>query len=435
MTGNVSELNNPAYAFDRNGNYPNVYPTNMDNYDVLGPEPSIRGRQLFIPINIWFTLQSKMSFPLVSLQYQELNIEVELKSIEQLFTIRDVEKLIKPTTNNSELNTSAYTIGPHIKPNFNKDEYQFYRFLQPPPWKNSSPNITLNNGDWEDKRTIWSADVHLLCTYAFLSDEEIQYFASKEQKYLIKEIYHHTYENIVGSSKVNLKSSSGMVSNFMWFLQRNDIHLRNEWSNYTNWPYDKQPFGLINPNGIILDDDNNIVDINAKSITINDTSYNPSINTDNSLTNIKITGNYSPENIKNIMNKWGLILDGKYRENTLDSGVLSYVEKYARNQGYSREELYCYNFSLSSNPFDVQPFGAMNLSKFKKIEFEITTNIPSMNPEPSQANFVFNENGECIGTNYNQFNIYNYTYTLNIIEERYNILSFLNGNASLMYTR
>ena len=135
------------------------------------------------------------------------------------------------------------------------------------------------------------------------------------------------------------------------------------------------------------------------------------------------------------MNKWGLILDGKYRENTLDSGVLSYVEKYARNQGYSREELYCYNFSLSSNPFDVQPFGAMNLSKFKKIEFEITTNIPSMNPEPSQANFVFNENGECIGTNYNQFNIYNYTYTLNIIEERYNILSFLNGNASLMYTR
>jgi hypothetical protein len=29
----------------------------------------------------------------------------------------------------------------------------------------------------------------------------------------------------------------GMVSSWMWYFQRSDINLRNEWSNYTNWPY------------------------------------------------------------------------------------------------------------------------------------------------------------------------------------------------------
>ena len=28
-----------------------------------------------------------------------------------------------------------------------------------------------------------------------------------------------------------------MVSNYMWRFRRSDAYLRNEWSNYTNWPY------------------------------------------------------------------------------------------------------------------------------------------------------------------------------------------------------
>ena len=34
-----------------------------------------------------------MAFPLVSLQYNELNIEVEMRSINELFMIRDVEHI------------------------------------------------------------------------------------------------------------------------------------------------------------------------------------------------------------------------------------------------------------------------------------------------------------------------------------------------------
>ena len=33
----------------------------------------------------------------------------------------------------------------------------------------------------------------------------------------------------------------------MWFLRRSDCDLRNEWSNYTNWPYNFLPFNVISP--------------------------------------------------------------------------------------------------------------------------------------------------------------------------------------------
>jgi hypothetical protein len=37
-----------------------------------------------------------------------------------------------------------------------------------------------------------------------------------------------------------------MVSSWMWFLQRNDVNMRNEWSNYTNWAYNNLPRNVIN---------------------------------------------------------------------------------------------------------------------------------------------------------------------------------------------
>ena len=85
------------------------------------------------------------------------------------------------------------------------------------------------------------------------------------------------------------------------------------------------------------------------------------------LTDYKITGNFSPENRKNIMLTWGLVLDGKYRENVLDADIFNYVEKYARSNGNSPDGLYCYDFCLHTSPYDFQPSGAINLSKFKNI--------------------------------------------------------------------
>ena len=51
----------------------------------------------------------------------------------------------------------------------------------------------------------------------------------------------------MGSKRVCL-DSLGMVSNWLWYFRRTDAFLRNEWSNYTNWPYDHLPYNVIDPN-------------------------------------------------------------------------------------------------------------------------------------------------------------------------------------------
>ncbi len=819
MTGNIPELNDPANAFQRNGYYPNVYPTNIPNFNIVGPEPSIRARKLYIPLNIWFTLASKMAFPLVSLQYQEFYIEVDIRPLNELFTVRDMETVVNPTTNSpflpapdngwENLPTSSVTIGPHIKPDFSNQLYQFYRFLQPPPsfiniknkvhivvgagtitntesafvysldgknwidspeqsifsyiisissnkdnffvamgrksnnidnanefayssdgknwlpsptpvgsiftlrgfgqiaygnnmwvavgqqstfapgtgnqfaysfdgknwvtsptpeysiflggttvkyangiwvaggipndpltppivntrnrfaysfdginWQasptptpvdkiyavvvsieygnnlwvatqssgvtgdhitetaystdginwvaNPVPNIisewaygglaygngvwvsigssydpgqspignelsyslngkdwlpaetprrtifnppmvgnaaghgslgeimwddnlqlfiatsrasdeiqsnefayssdgknwlpsptvqgslveigsALGNGyyyedtnsvleDWKDKNTIWNTDIHLESTYAFLTDEEVKTFAANEQKYLIKQAYHYIHDNIVDSAKPSLISSLGMVSNWMWYFQRDDVNLRNQWSNYTNWEYDYQPYSVVDPSGCFdLNGTPTLGTPNAPLVTVissggSTQQVNPANNPGGFNTGYKITGNYQLANQKTIMRTWGLLLNGKYRETTQDAGVLDYIEKYTRTSGNAPDGLYCYNFCLHTNPFDFQPSGAINISKFNQIEFELTTYPPPLNPN-SQRIDICDASGNSIGVDKPVWNIYNYTYNLNILEERYNILSFIGGNASLMYAR
>ena len=408
MTGNVPELNDPANSGTRLNVYPNAYYDNTD----LGPEPSIRARKLYIPLNIWFTLAAKMAFPLISLQYNELYIEVEMRPINELYVVRDVT--------NINMN--------YQQANQTDNLFQFYRFIQPPP------NIELDYTN-ADKRTNWAADIHLISTYGFLDEDEMNVFATEEQQYLIKEVYEYSFPNVTGSKKVSLESLS-MVANWMWYFQRSDDYMRNEWSNYSNWPYDYLPSDLQLPteqNGFL-----------PLIIPCGRGSYTPAIDPSGSgcfagqfdvPSNIYVTGQYNPGNQKDIMQNWALLLDGAYRENQLDSGIFNYVEKYARSTGNSPDGLYCYNFNLNTDPFDFQPSGAMNLSKFKVIEFEFNTYQPPLDPQ-AQVFTVCNQlTGDIIGINKPTWRIYDYNYDLTVLEERFNVLSFIGGNAALMYAR
>jgi hypothetical protein len=277
MTGNVAELNDPGNVGPRGNAYPNAYYT--DN--PVGPEPSIRARKLYIPINFWFTLAAKMAFPLVALQYNELEINITLRPIQEIIVIRDVAD----QQNNY----------PYIQPNFNESLQQFYRFLQPPP------DISLNTTSYQDKRTNWNADVHLISTYGFLSEEESKVFAAREQKYLFKSIYDWKFFNVTGSQRVKMENTMGMVSSWMMTFQRSDINLRNEWSNYTNWPYNYLPqeVDFADPSG------NWILDCNPATEAGIGPGYNPD---DGKHTGYFTTGLFNPQNQKDILLQMGILL-------------------------------------------------------------------------------------------------------------------------------
>jgi hypothetical protein len=631
MTGSIPEFTDPANFSGRRGTYPNVY----YNTSQQGPEPSIRGRKLYIPLNAWFCNNSRTAFPLVALQYNELQIDVVMRPVRELFVTRDITY---PATTAAEVAQA-----PFIQPNFNEPEYQFYRFLQPPP------SIDIVDADaYADKRTDWNADVHLLSTYCFLSAEESRVFASQEQKYLLKSAYDWNFKNITGNHRVELQNTMGMVSTWMFLFQRSDINLRNQWSNYTNWPYtnmipdDVTPAPatgtFINPCDIITqtvldldfyknyattphnativvpatsvsqfavgqtitityDANNTItgtiitiigtsitfsvtgVTTNATQVTIYDNTTasntvfgtrntysflvnappfpqgnnyiiqtvtcrfqlnagygNPSssisfelnnttegiryispdvfvMNTPYGTTNmftysfhsccvpnnnsfnlgfnatlpidwivvnvpttfnkyygtitgypvsytsgvvtvnadlptigpglepsgtpsgLFITQDYNVENQREILQQLGILLNGSYRENLLESGVYNYVEKYIRTAGSAPFGLYVYNFGMDASNITYQPSGAINMSKFSTIELEFSTYVPPLDPSANFYTICDPETGVPIGVNKPQWRIYDYNYDLTVLEERYNVLTFIGGNCALMYAR
>lgn len=405
MTGNTKEMNDPANTENRVNTYPNVFYSSHEN----GSYPSIFSRKLYIPINAWFTMNSKMAFPLVATQNSELHINITMRSIEELFTIRDVQD-----------NINNY---PRIRPNFNNINHQLYRFLQTPP------SIELTDDTFGNKQTLWNADIHLIANYCFLSEDERRLFAAKDQSYLVKTIHEYKFNDIVGTKKVELQTM-GLVSNWMFNFQRNDVYLRNEWSNYSNWPY------KYIPQNIFLAENTLPVDYVFNSDAIRDIiTTGPGINVaEGSLTNLYIRGDYNNVNIKNILDEFGILLDGNYRENLQDFGIYEYIEKYSRSNGNSPSGLYCYNFSLNSSPYELQPSGAINMSMFNKVELEISTHVPELN-EDAQVLTICDQNDNIIAINKPSWIIYDYTYDLYLYEERYNILTFAGGNCGWMYTR
>ena len=403
MIGQVPELVDPSNANSRINSYPNAYYTD----DLAGPEPSIRGRILYIPLNTWFGLKSQMAFPLTSLQYNELHINITFRPINQLCIIRDVFD----ATNNY----------PYVSPNFNLWYMQFFRFLQPPP------DVYVDINSYSDTRTLWNADIHLNCTYCFLSNEEERLFALQEQKYLLKQVHEKIIHNVTGPNKVEL-DSLGMVSNWLFYFQRSDANLRNEWSNYTNWPYNYLPVNVRQ-----APTTGTYTVYRSINGVLTPVEIGPGVNPDGTLTGMLINQSYNPQNDKMILVAMGILLDGSYRENIQPAGVFDFIEKYVRTTGSAPPGLYCYNFSVHSNNADMQPSGAINMSRFNQIELEFTTIIPPLDPLAQSLNICDPETGTIIGVNKPTWRIYDYNFDLHLFEERINVVNFIGGNVGLMY--
>ena len=419
MTGNISELNDPANYNNRNNNYPSAFTFNSSiiSSDISGIEPSIGDYNLYIPINSWFSMSSLMALPLICLQYSELFIDFTLRPINELYTIRDV-------LYSNTINPIPYNNFPYIQANQNNFIYQFKRFIHPPPFRDLSYNVD----NYVNLRTTINSNIHLICTQCFLEETERIHFAKNSQSYLIREINEYNFEKVIKSNKVKIESK-GLISSWMWYFQRSDVASRNEWSNYTNWLYeDKIPNDLTKL----------IIDTGTSQYKY----YSPHFSYSGDISkNIYITG-YSPDvysqtNQCEIMKNFAIICDGKYREQDFDSNIFSKLEKYNKSSGTcSKTGLYCYNFSLTTDPFKCQPTGAFNTNLFKTIEFEYNNySNPPIDPIASNFSIICDETGSAIGVTKDPTSIYKYTYNLYVIEEKYNILLFQNGFAGLVYSK
>jgi hypothetical protein len=261
---------------------------------------------------------------------------------------------------------------PYVAPNFNLWYMQFHRFIQPPP------DIAIDINSYSDLRTLWNTDVHLNCTYCFLSDEERRLFALNEQSYLIKQVYEQIFYNVTGSQIIEL-NSNGMVPAWMFYFQRSDSNTRNQWSNYSNFPYETVP---------------NYITPAPNTVVIGEETYD---GPGTSPENLYCTIIASSDNVKNVLVNMAILLDGSYRENSQGAGIFNYIGKYVQTPGAAPEGLYVYNFCNDTGSF-LQPSGAINMSHFHTIQLEFNTIYPPLNYLAQSTAICDPETKQIIGT-------------------------------------
>ena len=448
MTGHTTEMNDPANFSTNNGNYPNYLG------QALSCSPSIRGRKLYIPLNIWSTLSSKLALPLLCLQKNQLKIQIECRAIRELFVIRDINQYITRQWDVSA-NTSggyiynddvSYSTPPYISTMNTVDpKYQLYLFLTQlleEGTNNLYPALKFGGVEFDpSKQTSWDADPHLIATYGFIGEEETRQFVDNPPSYLIRQVIEHYIEQPTNKQENVRFQTSGLVSSWMWYFQRDDAFSRNEWSNYTNWPYSTLPYPCI---GIYdLSKNLNVTSYPKPCPPKWSTGFNGlgascfpytpySKFNDPSSCIPCITGPYRTDNINRIMRSWSLILDGSIREKELPGSVLDNVEKYVRTSGNAQNGLYCYNFCLNTDPFQYQPSGAMNLSICRHCEWQYTTFKPVQDTS-AQLLIVCDGSDNMIGYNKAYWRLNTYDFNLHIMEERYNIMKFENNIIKLEY--
>jgi len=385
MIGNVPEMYDPKQMYN------NIYPNALSYLDTsknpISPEPSIRGRKLYIPLMAWFCNSTKTSLPLIALQYQEVEIKIEFRCVKELFTIFNDKNVRK-------------------SPNSSDKSYQMWRFLQEPPLiENTCDEIKKTNDEltklYTNRRNDWNTDIHLMGTYIFLGDEERRVMAAQEHNILVKTQYEWDYLDTTGSKRIEIPSRD-MVSSYMWRFRRSDVNERNEWSNYQNYDFEDSI-----PSGIQI------------------------------ATNLWCTSKRSPKNIKYIMTDMAILCGQDYRETTLDEGVYRYIEKFNRTSGISKDGLYCYNFCTNTNRNMYQPTGAQNTNKWKHIIFEFNTIEPPKNPDETNSVEVLcdQDSGAIIGIRKNDWKLNEYNFDLRVFEERYNVIQIIGGRVGLLCAR
>lgn len=542
MIGNVPSINKPEDAYTNNGNYPNVtWNINITDQNLLdeaskwrgrsrggtgsetareaaeGLEPSIRGRIIYVPINIWHTSSSYLSLPLCALYYSKLSIIVECRPLSELIVVRDLdyfERFVNNCCSKTGIITSfdkngltpanvfKYYNPPFIRPNFNDERYNWSFFLETPPLRVNGVKLTSEYtqstgipslemqgnaciGEFiYDKNVFrskqdafkkmrelfyvgrslnWNQNIHLVVTNVFLGEEEQREFVGLPQKYLVRQVQEKTVPYAVGTNR-ELVVNNNVVASWMWFFRRSDVVLRNQWSNYTNWPYKHMPYPCILT-----------LDLRASLYTLEDTQA-PYITPCKALCprqfnicSMYIGGPVHPENRKNIMIDWALYCDGVQREESMPVGINLYLEHYIKTPGNSKEGLYSYNFWIDHELNSIQPRGAFNLRKFSEVVFEYTTIQPfrELNPTaPLSRDFVNDINkdtitagdvfpvpdvcntrssyqskgwpgdsaqlqpgGAVFGFNNPTFTDGDYTFDMHIMQECYNVLVFSGGMA------
>tara|TARA_B100001057_G_scaffold491959_1_gene583309 strand:- start:645 stop:2225 length:1581 start_codon:yes stop_codon:yes gene_type:complete len=380
------------------GNIPTFFDPENANGVVGYPEKEISDgissipKKIFrVPLIFWFNRNPALALPLIAIQREEVTINIELNPYYDLYTFIDTRGLVKKGTritarqgkdSNLSFNKDICEIQHYVNLNFGDD--------------NDSDKIKVSISELETKLTAFTINPSLEINYIYLDKEERNKFALNEHKYLIEQVQRNLIEEEIDSFSYEWKIHHPTTC-FVIVPKRSDVYKRNEWNNYTVWTKEVTPWN----NGF-----------NSEYYSLYDVFNNPTLNEiyepAKEIINSSLPYQYKRQ--KNIINKIQLFLNDSERfSEEYDSDFYNKVQTYNYTKNKPPEGILFYSFSLK--PFDYQPSGTCNMSRFSNIKlFFETIKVPIINNE------------------------FPYKFNFSLYSVNYNILIITSGKANLQFS-
>ena len=239
MEGYYRGINGNSYIY---GNPENTTtPSNINKF--YNSPPSIFEQNYYIPLNFWFSRHFGLALPLIALQYHDVEIEIQLKPLRDLYTIlKPLQKYYYYTNNNHLDYSSGQVISPmdpsttRTTASSNLNLKSFTTYIREKPDSIS----TITGQEQHISHFIYNRFIDktfdfrplLDINYIFLDSNERNIFAQNSHEYLITQVHKVEQHGLQGKKIVELETFH-LCKEIIWVASRSDNSMRNEWLNYT----------------------------------------------------------------------------------------------------------------------------------------------------------------------------------------------------------
>ena len=238
LIGDIPELYDPANgqysggvgnSINRSkGFYPNVYPDN--SVTTQNNFPSIPTREITLPLSFWFSQSPSLSLPLIALQYHECEVQLTLRPIQDLYTVKDASGFRVRPKNTVVASTLQQRTGNVTFKASTDDGVYIKQFLTDIGY--TVPSINT-----------WPLNPRLQATHIYVTDNERKTFASKPLNYIVRQITKYSYTNVTSRQFFDLYTHNPVPRLIIIPRRTDSINNLNAWTNYTNWwSYPSAPF-------------------------------------------------------------------------------------------------------------------------------------------------------------------------------------------------
>jgi hypothetical protein len=203
MIGNTVDVYDPEIY--NGGTYPHA--------SIGSSTPSIIGRKILIPLNFWFNNNIGSALPLISLQYHEVEIRLELKALKDLYLLEDLSS----TTYRCPIVTDVSD--------------NLISFID-----TTETNVTKNDGIITDI----DIEMYMEANYIYLDNGERDEYSKNEVNYLIEQTTRLQSNYISSKNNTFTLTLNNPVKELIWVLKRSDISDLNDWFNFEDSDLNQQ---------------------------------------------------------------------------------------------------------------------------------------------------------------------------------------------------